>query len=116
MVHDQAQKAVEERQVDLLVDLGELRLHENVALALARLPNVVEVVDALCPLVHEQGRRLRVGGLDPGREQAALVGLEVEELVEVRVRDLLHRLDVVARDELLVRVEDCEGRESVQES
>ena len=109
MVHDEAQEAVEEREVDLLVDLAELGLHEDVALALARLPHVVQVVDALAPLVDEERRRLGVGRLDPRGEQAALVGLEVEELVEVRVRDLLHRLDVVARDELLVRVEELDA-------
>lgn len=109
VVHDEAQEAVEQREVDLLVDLAELRLHEDVALALARLPHVVQVVDALAPLVHEQRRRLGVGRLDPRREQATLVGLEVQELVEVRVRDLLHGLDVVARDELLVRVEELDA-------
>lgn len=65
----------------------------------------MQVVDPLCPLVNEERRRLGVGRLDPTREQTPLVGLEVEELIEVGVRDLLHRLDIVARDELLVRVE-----------
>lgn len=48
----------------------------------------LKVVDALAPLVHEQGRRLRVGRFDPRREQAALVGLVPDVLVQIRIRDL----------------------------
>lgn len=109
VVHDQTKQAVKQSQVDLLEDLGELRLHHDVALALARLPHLVQVVDALAPLVGEQRRRFRVGRFDPRGEQTPLVGLEVEELVEVRVGDLLHRLDVVARDELVVGVEELDA-------
>jgi hypothetical protein len=63
-----------------------------------------KVVDSLSHLVDEQRRRLSVGGLDPGWEEASLVGLEEEELVEVGVGNLLNGLDVVARDELVVSV------------
>lgn len=37
-----------------------------------------------------------------------LVDLEEEELVEIGVCDLLHRLDVVARDELVVGVKELD--------
>lgn len=132
MIHDEAKKSVKKREINLLVNLAKLRLHKHypnqkkrtissrstskpartertIALSLARLPNVVKVVDPLRPLVHEQRRGLGIGGLDPRGEQSALVGLKVEELIEVGVRDLLHRFNVVARNELLVRVEELDA-------
>ena len=77
----------------------------------------------MTPLVDEEGWRLGVGRLDPGWEQATFIRLEEQELVEVLmkgvstifgatwmitygVRDLLHRLNVVARDELVIGVEE----------
>ena len=60
VVQNQTQQTVEQREVDLLVHLRENRLHEHVALALARLPDIGQVVDALAPLVHEQRGRLGV--------------------------------------------------------
>jgi hypothetical protein len=35
----------------------------------------LKIVDALAPLVGEEGRGLSVAGLNPGREQASLVRL-----------------------------------------
>ena len=59
----------------------------------------------LAPLVDEEGRRLRVGRFDPGREEPPLVGLVPQVLVQVRVRDLLQRLNVmVDRHQVAVQV------------
>jgi len=51
------------------------RLYADDALAVARVPDVSQVVDAEAPLVDEQRRRLRVGRLDPVGQQVALVRL-----------------------------------------
>ena len=83
VIQDEAQESVQQRQVDLLVYLRQHGLHEYVALALARLPDVRQVVDALAPLVHEKRRRLGIGGLDPGGEEPALICFEEEELIQV---------------------------------
>ena len=83
MIRDKPQQTVKQREIDLLVDLREDRLHQDVALALARLPDIGQVVDTLTPLVDEKRRWLRVGGLDPRGEQTTLVSLEEQELVEV---------------------------------
>ena len=37
----------------------------------------------MTPLVDEERRRFSIGRLDPGREEASLVRLEEEELVEI---------------------------------
>ena len=83
MIKDKPQQTVEQREIDLLVDLRQHGFHHDVTLALARLPDVRQVVDPLTPLVDEERRRLSVCGLDPGREEASLVRLEEEELVEI---------------------------------
>ena len=54
MVHDQPQEMGEGREVDFLVHLGKDRLHEDVALSLASLPDVLKIVDALTPLRERQ--------------------------------------------------------------
>ena len=46
VVDDEPQETVEKRQVDLLVQLLKARLHHDVALALRRVPHVVQVVDS----------------------------------------------------------------------
>jgi hypothetical protein len=109
VVKDEAEKTVQKRQVDLLVHLRELRLHQHNTLALARLPDLIEVVDTLAPLVNEQWWRLGIRRLNPGREEAPLIRLEEEELVQVCVCDLLNGLNVVARDELVVGVEELDA-------
>ena len=83
----------------------------------------------MTPLVDEERRRFSIGRLDPGRKEASLVRLEEEELVEILVQyrlaigsktghddettysvgDLLNGLDVIARDELVVRVEELDA-------
>lgn len=109
MVHDQPQQPVEQRQIDLFVHPRQDRLHHDQALSLGRLPDIREVVDTLAPLVDKQRRGLGIRRLDPRGEQTPLVGLKVEELVEIRVRNLLDGLDIVTRDELVVRVEKLDA-------
>lgn len=109
VVEDESKQSVEERDVNLLVDLRQDRFHHDVGLTVARLPDIGEVVDSLGHLVDEEGRGLGVGGLDPGGEETSLVGLEEQELVEIGVGDLLDGLNVVARDELIVRVEELDS-------
>lgn len=65
VVEDQSEQSVQEGQVDLLVHPRQNRFHHDDAFAIARLPHVGQVVDTLAPLVHQQGRGLRVGRLDP---------------------------------------------------
>ena len=50
VVQNETKQAIEQRQIDLLVDLRKHGLHQNVAFAFAGLPNVSQVVDALAPL------------------------------------------------------------------
>ena len=100
VVDDEAQQPIKQRQVDLLVHLGELRLDAHDAVALGRVPHVLEVVDAQAPLVDEQWRRLCVGRLDPVGQQVALVRLVPEVLIEVRIGDLLERLDLDHGDQV----------------
>ena len=92
VVENEAQQAVEQCQVDLLVYLGQNGLHHDVALALAGLPDVRQVVDTLAPLIHQERRRLGVCRLDPSREEATFVRLEEQELVEVLWRTLSTRI------------------------
>ena len=58
----------------------------------------------MAPLVHQQRGRLGVRGLDPVGEQVPLVGLVPDVLVEVRVGDLLKRLNLVNRNEVRVEI------------
>ena len=102
VVENQPEQPVEQRQVDLVGHLGQLRLQHHHRLALGRVPHALQVVDALAPLVHQQRGGLRVRGLDPVGEERALVGLVPEVLVEVAVGDLLEGLDLVDRDDVAV--------------
>jgi len=107
-VQDESEETLQEGGIHLLVDLRELRLHQDDTFALGCLLDAVQVVDSLTPLVHQERRRFGVGRFDPGREEAAFVRLEEEILVEISVRDLLHRFDIVTRDELVVGVEELD--------
>mmetsp|Transcript_3094 Transcript_3094/g.10261 ORF Transcript_3094/g.10261 Transcript_3094/m.10261 type:complete len:228 (-) Transcript_3094:2744-3427(-) len=109
MIDDQTHEAVEHREVHLFKHAFEPRLKHHHALALVRVPHVREVVNPLAPLVHEQRRWLRVRGLDPVREQVPLIGLVPDVLVEVRIRDLLQRLDLVHGNEVRVQVHELDA-------
>ena len=50
VVQDEAQKTIEQSQIDLLVDLRKHSLHEHVAFTFASLPDIGQVIDALAPL------------------------------------------------------------------
>ena len=52
------------------------------------------------PLVDKQRGRLRVSRFDPGGEEALLVSLVPQILVQVGVRDLLQRLNLIHRDQV----------------
>jgi hypothetical protein len=106
VVHDETQETVEKSEIDLFVDLRQLSFHQDVAFSLASFPNFVQVVDSLTPLVDEERSGFGIGGLDPGGEETTFVGFEIEELIEVSIGDLLHRFNVVTRDELVVGVEE----------
>jgi len=108
VVHDQSQQPIEQGQVDLLVDLGQDGLHHDDTFALTRLPDVAQVVDPLTPLVDQERRDFRITRLDPAGEQVSLIGLVPEEGFEVGVGDLFHGLNVVTRDELVVRVKELD--------
>jgi len=52
VVDDQSKETVEKRQVDLLVEFLEARLHHHVALSLRSVPHVMQVVDSCKHHVH----------------------------------------------------------------
>mmetsp|Transcript_2955 Transcript_2955/g.8791 ORF Transcript_2955/g.8791 Transcript_2955/m.8791 type:complete len:467 (+) Transcript_2955:3703-5103(+) len=106
VIDDQPQQPVEKREVDLLVYLLEVRLHHDYALAVGRVPNILQIVDALAPLVDEQRRRLRVCRLHPVGEEVPLVGLVPEVLIQVGVSYLLQRLDFIHGHKVRVHVEE----------
>ena len=99
MVHDQTEQTRQQRRVDLLVHLVQRRLHQHVALPILATPEVRQVVDSLAELVHQVRLRLLVARLHPVREQLALVRLVPQVLVQIRVRDLLQRIDLVHRNQ-----------------
>jgi len=109
VVDDEAKQSVEKRQVNLLVELLESALHHDVALAVTRLPNILQVVNALAPFVREQRRGLGVGWLYPLRQQFALVGLIPQVLVQVRIRDLFEGLDVVYGNEVRIQIHELDA-------
>ena len=75
MIHDESEQSIQQRQVNLLVELFVLRLEHHDALAFASLPYVRQVIDSLAPFVHEERRRFTVRRLYPRWEQAAFVSL-----------------------------------------
>ena len=109
VVHDQPQQARQQRRVDLLEHLVERRLHQHVALAVLARPEVRQVVHALAELVHQVRLRLLVARLHPVREQLALVRLVPQVLVQVRVRDLLQRVDLVHGHQVRVQVQELQA-------
>lgn len=60
VIQDETEETIEKRQVNLFVDLGKDSLHHDVAFAIARLPDLVEVVDTLAPFIDQKGRGLGV--------------------------------------------------------
>lgn len=46
VVHNESQQPVKQRQVNLLIHLLKPRLQHDVALALTRLPHILQVIDA----------------------------------------------------------------------
>mmetsp|Transcript_6179 Transcript_6179/g.20144 ORF Transcript_6179/g.20144 Transcript_6179/m.20144 type:complete len:665 (-) Transcript_6179:1552-3546(-) len=108
VVDDEPEEPVQQSQVDLLVDLLQLGLEHHDALAVRRVPDLLQIIHALAPLVAEQGRRLRVPGLDPIRKQMPLVRLVPEVLVEVRIRNLLEGLHFVDGDQVRVQVHELQ--------
>ena len=107
-VHDQPQQTRQQRRVDLLEHLVERRLHQHVALAVVAGPEVRQVVDALAELVHQVRLRLLVARLHPVGEQLALVRLVPQVLVQVRVGDLLQRVDLVHGHQVRVQVQELQ--------
>jgi len=97
MIDDESQQSIEKSEIHLLVDLLELGLHDDDAFSVGSLPDSLQVVDALAPLVDEKWRRLVVAGLDPVGEQPSLVGFVPEVLIQVGISDLLERLHVIDR-------------------
>ena len=84
-------------------------LHHDDTLSVVCVPDVLQVVDSLAPLEAQERGRLQVRWFDPVGKQVALVGLVPEVLVEVRVADLLQRLDLDHGDEVRVQVHELDG-------
>ena len=106
VIHDQAEKPVQQCWVHFLVDFVHLGLNQDRRTVVGCVPDVCEIVESLTPFVDKQRGRLLVGRLDPVREQVSLVGLVPQVLVQVGVCDLLKRLDVVHWDDMGVQVHE----------
>ena len=76
---------------------------------MVQLAHYLQVVDPLTPLVNEQRRGLRVGGLYPLRQQLPLVGLIPQVLVQVSIRDLFEGLDVVDGNEVRIQIHELDA-------
>lgn len=63
----------------------------------------------MTPLVHQQWWWLRVGWLDPGGEQAPLVSLVPQVLVQVGISDLLQGFHIVHRNQVAVQVHELDA-------
>lgn len=111
MVHDKTQQSTEKSQVNLLIHSCQHCLHHHDRFAFRSVPNIGQVVNTLTPFVNEEGRGLRIGGLDrnvsesftnnrkssyldPTREKPSLIGLIPQELVKIRVTEFFERLNV----------------------
>lgn len=86
VIEDEAEKSIEEGEIDLLVHPREDGLHHHDTLAITCLPYVGQVVNALTPLVHEQRRRFVIAGLNPVGEKRSFVPLIMQILIEIGVR------------------------------
>ena len=53
MVENQAQKSIQQRQINLFVDFRQHRFHQHIAFAFTSFPNVRQVIDALTPLQEQ---------------------------------------------------------------
>ena len=60
----------------------------------------------ITPFVDKQWRRLRVGRLDPRREQASLVSLIPEVLIQVGICDLLQGLNIIRRYDMAIKIHE----------
>ena len=106
MVENQPKETIQKCEIDLLVYFGKDGLHEDVALALAGLPDVRQVVDTLAPLVNEERRRFSVRRLDPSREKTTFVSPIVKVSVDRMPRNWAQNL--LEEQELIqvLRIED----------
>jgi hypothetical protein len=59
------------------------------------------------PFVHQQRRWFTISWLDPVGEEVPLVSLEPQILVQVRIRDLLQRLNLIDRDQMTAQPSQC---------
>jgi len=50
VIQNQAKQSIEKGQIDLFIDLRKNGLHKHVAFALASLPDIGQIIDALAPL------------------------------------------------------------------
>ena len=58
MINDKSQESVQQSQINLLVKFLELSFQHDITLSLTGLPDVLQVVNTLTPLVHQEWWRL----------------------------------------------------------
>ena len=104
VIDDQPQQSIQQRQINLFVQLLEPRFQHDVTFTVRRFPHILEVVDSLTPFVNEERWRFSIGRFDPGREEPSLIGLVPEILVQISVGDLLQRFDIINWNQLAVVV------------
>jgi hypothetical protein len=104
MINDKSQKFVQEGEVDFIIELFKLGLHENDTLVIGCIPDISQVVYSLTPLVDKKWGRLRITRLDPVWEKTALVCLIPQVLIQISIGDLLERLDIVNGNQMRVEV------------
>mmetsp|Transcript_18309 Transcript_18309/g.41881 ORF Transcript_18309/g.41881 Transcript_18309/m.41881 type:complete len:429 (+) Transcript_18309:3998-5284(+) len=109
VVDDEAEKSIEQGEVDLFVDLFEFGLYHDRTFSLVCFPDSLEVVDALAPLVGQERGRFAVGGFDPGGKESTFVRLVPQILVQIGVGDFFQGFDPIDGTEMGVHVHEFDG-------
>lgn len=109
VIHDQSEQSIQEGEIHLLVGLFEFGFEEHQRLTLRGIPNTMEVVDTLAPLIHQQRRRFSITRLDPVGEQSPLVGLVPQILIQVGIGDLLQGIHIVNRHQMRIQIHELQS-------
>ncbi len=117
VIQDETKQAIQERQVDFLVNLGQHRLHQYYTFSIAGLPYVRQVIDSLAPLdedlsfsdprkrfgtnlIYEERRGFSIRRFDPSREEASLVS----SVVFIRESDIISDAEHVLKEQEFIKI------------
>jgi hypothetical protein len=102
MINNQSEQFVQEREINLIIELFEFRLHQYNTLIFRNIPHISQIVDSLAPLEDKKWRRLRITGLNPVGEQISFVSLIPQVLIKVSISNFLNRFNVINRNEMRI--------------